>query len=94
MKQRALVEAPGARSSTTSAPVASAAGTWPLECARATKRAPAACAQIAARWLLPEPSGPDQHDRAARPVRPASISASAAAFDGPPRKSSRARLSA
>ena len=34
-------------------------------------RAPAARAQIAARWLLPEPSGPTQQHGALRPVRPA-----------------------
>ena len=59
-------------SSITSAPVASAEGSVSSDSARAArKRAPAVAAQIAARWLLPEPSGPASDDGARGPVREA-----------------------
>ena len=81
----------GAASSITSAPVASAAGTSAsLSVRAATLRAPAWSAQIAARWLLPEPSGPTSATVRLGQSGQLSISVNAAAFEGPPRKSSRA----
>ena len=65
------------------------------ERARAPGRGrPHRLAQIAARWLLPEPSGPTSTTARAGQSGQLSISASAAALDGPSRKSSRAKLSA
>ena len=92
MKHRGLVESASAASSTTSAPVASAAGNvrFRERARRRAKRAPACSAQIAARWLLPEPSGPTSATIRFGQSGQLSISVSAAAFDGPPRKSSRA----
>ena len=59
-------------SSTTSAPVASAAGRSACASARAPrKRAPASLAQIAAEMALARAFRPDQDDRTRRPVGPA-----------------------
>src|SRR5690606_22182220 len=59
----------------------------------AVTRAPACAAQIAARWLLPLPSGPVSSMTRAGQSGQWSISVSAAALPGPSRKSSRDRLS-
>ena len=88
---------PRRASSTTSAPVASAAGTSASSSARAGDDSARrlAAAQIATRWLLPEPAGPTSSDDRA-PASPASARSARAPLrcDGPTRKSSRAKLSA
>src|SRR5262245_55050742 len=82
-------------SSTTRAPVASAGGTWRSVSARpARNRAPASAPQMAARWLLPDPSGPTSATTRAGQSGQLSMSVSAASLDGPGRKSSRPKLSA
>jgi len=60
----------------------------------ASTRAPVVSAQIAARWLLPEPSGPTSSMIRLGQSGQLSISATPAALDGPARKLSRLRLSA
>src|SRR4051812_26588860 len=83
------------RSSSTSAPVANAFGTVLAfsACAEVT-RAPDCSAQIAARWLLPEPSSPASSMMGFGQSGQLSISARAASLAGPARKLSRVRLSA
>ena len=77
------------------APVASEAGTVAAVSACAVvDRAPAASAQIAARWLLPEPSGPTSSITRFGQSGQRSTSPSASALAGPSRKLSRDRLSA
>ena len=91
MEQRVRPNAPSARSSRPPARRWRAPGTILSSSARAAvSRAPAACAQIAAGWLLPEPSGPVSITARCGQSGHRSIGLSAAAFEGP-RKSSRAK---
>src|SRR5262249_36339309 len=81
-------------SSTTSAPVASIPGrSNPPILSAETTRAPAIVAQIVAKCVLPDPSGPMSATARDGQSGHESISASAAAFPGPDKKSSRAKLS-
>ena len=75
--------------------IASAPGTAAAVSACAVvERAPASSAQIAARWLLPEPSGPASSMVRFGQSGQLSTSASPAVLAGPSRKLSRLRLSA
>ena len=95
MKQRALVETVRLQVLDHQRAGRKAAGrSTCVEQFAASTRAPAVSAQIAARWLLPEPSGPISATMRSGQSGQRSISASAAAFEGPRRKSSRAKLSA
>jgi len=72
VKQAASSNSLRSASSIANAPLASACGTDAASIARlAITRPPAALAQIAAKWLLPEPSGPNQRHGARRPIGPA-----------------------